>query len=115
MPAPASVPGSETNTVPEGRADEGSCWGEWKSRVHVALMLRYHFRMGKSATKLEAASGFTWKSEPGAWSAHGSKGLFLFESRPERMGPEDGVMWMGWHLNQVTHLCVATSFLTEGR
>lgn len=56
MPAPASAPGSETNAVPEGGADEGSCWGERESWVHVSLMLWYHLRLGKSATKLEAAS-----------------------------------------------------------
>ena len=63
----------------------------------VSLALWFPRRMG---TNLEAASGFAWTPGPLAWSACGSEGLFTFQSRPERKGPEKGVPWMAGTLTK---------------
>lgn len=113
MPAPASVPGSETTHTPRREQMRAPVEASRRAGHSVSLTLWYP-RMRESATSLEAVSGFAWKPESGP-AACRSEGLLSFESRPERMGPEEGVMLSGWYRIQVTYLCVAASFFIVGR
>lgn len=79
MPAPASAPGSETNTHSQ-KAEQMKAAVQANGRTghSFSLIVWYHPWMGKSASNLEAASGFTWKPEPWTWSTHGAEGVFFF-------------------------------------
>lgn len=116
MPAPASAPGSETNTRSQ-KAEQMKAAVQANGRTghSFSLIVWYHPWMGKSATTWRQLLGLPGNQSLGPGLPMALKGSFSFENRRERMGPEAGVAWMGWHLNQITHLCVAASVLIAGR
>lgn len=65
MPAPASAPGSETDTCSQ-KAEQMKAPVEANGRAgdRLSLMLWYQPRMGIPASNPEAASWFIWKPEP---------------------------------------------------
>ena len=108
----------EPHSLPEAEQMKAPVlgWGRMEERAgHCVSLTRWlQFRMGEPETNPEAASCFTWKPVPLACPDQGPKGIFSLESRPERMEPEEGVIWKGC-LIHVTCLCVATSSLIMGR
>lgn len=58
MPAPASALRSETDTLPEGRADEGACPGKRRSRGAM-----FHLHSGTNCGRQRQQP--TWRQVPG--------------------------------------------------